>query len=147
MKAIKVKAAGMSLHFSLEDVEGQRMARTFSVFSNRLTVIPPFYAASFYNSGAVKKWIKDGYLIIVEGKEELEAKAIEESFIDEPIVPVNQAEIINILKGNNLTKIKQLFAGENKKLALDLAASNAGEISQNVLLYIEKETGISLIDD
>ena len=147
MKAIKVKAAGMSLHFELEDSEGQRMPRVFSALPNRLTVIPSFYAGSFYNSGTIKEWIKEGYLIIVDGKEQLEEKAIEESFITEPIVPVNQAEIVNVLKGNNLTKIKELFTGENKRLALDLAASNAGEISQNVLLYIEKETGISLLDD
>lgn len=83
----------------------------------------------------------------MEGKEKLEEKAIEESYIDEPIVPINQAEIVNVLKGNNLTKIKDLFAGEHKKLVLDLAAENAGEISQNVLLFIEKETGISLLDD
>ena len=147
MKAIKVKAAGMSLHFELEDSEGQRLPRVFSAFPNRLTVIPSFYAGSFYNSGAIKGWIKEGYLIIVEGKEKLEEKAIEESYIDEPIVPINQAEIVNVLKGNNLTKIKDLFEGENKKVALDLAAEHAGEISQNVLLYIEKETGISLLDD
>lgn len=29
MKAIKVKAAGMSLHFELEDSEGQRLPRVF----------------------------------------------------------------------------------------------------------------------
>ena len=147
MKAIKVKSQGASLHFELEDSEGQRMPRVFSAFPNRLTVIPAFYATSFYNSNAIKAWVKEGNLTIVEGKEELEAKAIEESYIDEPIVPINQAELVNVLKGNNLTKIKELFEGENKKVALNLAAEHAGEISQNVLLYIEKETGISLLDD
>lgn len=147
MKAIKVKAAGMSLHFELEDSEGQRMPRVFSALPNRQTVIPAFYAGSFYNSNAIKDWVREGNLIIVDGKEELEAKAIEESYIDEPIVPVNQAEIVNILKGNNITRISELFKGKNKRLALDLAAENAGEISQNVLAFIEKETGISLQDD
>ena len=147
MKAIKIKSSGVSLHFELQDSEGQRMPRVFSALPDKLTVVPAFYAGSFFNSNAIKDWVREGSLIIVEGKEELEAKAIEESYINEPIVPVNQAELVNVLKGNNLTKIKDLFEGENKKVALDLAAEHAGEISQNVLLYIEKETGISLLDD
>ena len=147
MKAIKVRAKGPSLYFSLEDIEGQRMPRVFTVTSQRITVIPAHYAASLYNSPAIVKWIKEGRMIIVEGREKLEEKAIEESYLDEVIEPVNQNEMLNILKGNNLTKIKELFNGEFKELALELAGQNAGEISQNVLLYIEKETGISLLDD
>lgn len=147
MKTVKVKGQGGSYFFELEDSNGERVNRVFSVEPRKVTSIPVHYAKSLYNKPATLEWLEKGKLIIVEGKEELEDMLIEENYIQEPVKAVNHAELINILKGNNLTRVKELFEGENKDLALKLAGLHSAELTQGVITYIESHTGISLRND
>lgn len=147
MKTIKVRSSNVELFFELEDSQGQKTPRVFSASNDKDTIIPVDYAKSFYNSVSVIKWLEQGKLLVTQGKDELEKSAIEEQYISEPITVTDQSAILEVLKGNDLTKIKQLFRGEDKELALELAMLNAEDLRQAVVGFIEDEVGLSLTND
>lgn len=147
MKIIKVKSAGGSYFFQLEDSEGQRTPRVFEAEKGRVTIVPVQYAMSFFNSPVITKWIEDGRLIIVEGEEFLNNKAVEEGYIPEAIKPQDHSKILAVLKGNDITAMKELLNGEDQKLAFEIATSHSNELTQSVIAYIEKNFGVAITDD
>lgn len=146
-KTIKVKAAAATIAFQLEDVTGLKPSRIFVATPARPTSIPVDYARSLYNKQSTINWIKKGKLIILEGKEQLEESAVNEGYISSPIKPIEHKEILNVLKGNDITKIKELLNGEDRDIAFEIARDSREELNLGVLKVVETELGVTFSND
>ena len=143
MKAIKVTSSGPLLALVLDDIEGIQTPRSFMVRKGRVTSIPLNFAKSIFNYSGASEMYRTGKLIVTEGEEFLKEEVVKEGF-DIP-ESVNQAEILNILKGTNITRVEELLKGENGRIALQLAADNSELLSQQVIQEIERVTEINIM--
>lgn len=144
LQTVKVRARGTSLVLKLEDSKGMREPKIFTINDRTITSIPSDFAHSLLLNGAATAWIKEGKLLIVDGADYINNHAIENSYIDEPVEPVDEMRIVNIITGTNLTKIRELFEGEHADLAFDLAGQNIDKLTQGTIDIIEDITKISL---
>lgn len=144
LKTVRVRARGTSLVLKLEDSQGMREPKIFTISTTAPTAIPMDFAHSLFLNGAALAWIKEGKLVILEGADELNKVGTENGFIEEPIKPANPDMLLNIILGKNMTKIKELFSGDQASIAFELAGQNKDQLTQGAIDIIEDTVGISL---
>ena len=147
MKAIRVRSNNTGLSMVLDDINGMKPRRVFSVNPQRATIIPGDYAKSMLMDPVVTEWIRVKKLVLLDDISSLEEEAVEQGYLNEPIKQINDRDILNVLKGNNVTKLKELLNGPDRQAVMDLAGVHSDELSQAMVREIEDIVGISLSND
>ena len=147
MKAIRVKSNNTGLTMVLDDITGGKPRRVFNVTPQRPTIIPAEYAKSMLMDPIVTEWIRTKKLVLLDEITEMENEAVDQGYLEKPIEVINEKAILNVLKGTNITKLKELLNGPNREVAIDLAGLHSAELSQAMVREIEDIIGLSLAHD
>lgn len=146
-KSIRAKSRKSVLVVSLDDADGIKPSRIFKFRPNQFTMVPAEYARSFPNKSAIANWLQRGELILEEKDlKSVQDQAEEDGYLSEALAPIDRKDILKVLMGTNVTKVKELFNNPlTASVALQIARENVNDMKRNVILVVEDIAKASIV--
>lgn len=142
-----MKSSGSSVWLNLEDIDGILQPRTFQLTGRRETAIPINFAKTLFTYGGIEAMYNGGIIRITENEEEFLSLLEESAEAPNPDEKVEDKDIMDVLKSNNITAMKKLLDGPGGERVRDLVIQHKESLPVAVVKALESRIGMIISND